>query len=255
MFSRLASSQKDDTQITILTRKLLCCRHLQCTSAPTDDMKKLKPADSDDDCVDGCFSGMVRAIGKVGSEREAAQRLEQLHELGHFVRLTAGALGHYVVGGDFNIAGGSNDYTVATKIFGRESANAPEFKATFTTRSFLTPPGWKDVLWEANLDHMFTNLDICEFEVEGHIDISDHLPMRLVVAQPRRVETMEHIEHHFKIRSGSTSFATRCACTKICQGPCAKHTRIPKPLTRPMMMIDPPKNTVPLLFEDVPISP
>jgi endonuclease/exonuclease/phosphatase family metal-dependent hydrolase len=42
--------------------------------------------------------------------------------------------GKYIVGGDFNIEGGSADYSEATKLFGRESINAPDFAPTYTTR-------------------------------------------------------------------------------------------------------------------------
>ena len=148
-------------------------------------MQPVAPAEKDDDCDEGCLSGMVRAIGRADGDNEAEKRLQQLHELSRFVHAKVGTQGHFVLGGDFNMIGGSADYLEAAKLFGRQSANAPTFAPTYTTRSFLTPPGWKNIAWESNLDHMFTNLDVCDFQVKSTVDISDHLPMHLTVSQPR----------------------------------------------------------------------
>ena len=96
----------------------------------------------------------------------------------------AGIHGLYIAAGDFNIMGGSSDYREAAKLFGRESTNSPAFQPTFSTKSFLTPPGWRDVEWEANLDHIFTNIDVKSFDVLP-MDISDHYPLHMVASLPR----------------------------------------------------------------------
>jgi hypothetical protein len=44
--------------------------------------------DSDDERDEGCLSGMVRVFGEADQGHEAAQRLQQLHELSRFVRAT-----------------------------------------------------------------------------------------------------------------------------------------------------------------------
>ena len=160
-------------------------------------------AEKDDECHAGCLSGLVRAIAGADVDNEAAKRLQQLHELSRFVRTETGAHGHYVLGGDFNITGGSKDYLEAVKLFGRHSTNAPDFAPTYTTRSFLTPPGWKNIAWESNLDHMFTNLDVCDFQVKSTVDISDHLPMHLTVNPPRTGENISQVieddPHHLRL--------------------------------------------------------
>ena len=72
---------------------------------------------------------------------------------------------HYILGGDFNIEGGSDEYNDAVKLIGRESVCAPEFRGTYSTHSFLTPPGWRDVEYNVNLDHVFTDLHVDEYKV------------------------------------------------------------------------------------------
>ena len=217
-------------------------------------MKTAMPAEKNHARDDGRLSGMVRAIG-ADVDNEAAQRLQQLHELSRFVRTETGAHGHYILGGDFNITGGSKDYQEAVKLFGRQSTNAPAFAPTYTTRSFLTPPGWKNIVWESNLDHMFTNLDVCDFQVQSTVDISDHLPMLLTVSHPRTAaenisaEIIEDDGHHLRLLGGCSA-PRSCACIKLHQGPCAKVLRRPLP-----QIVQPSTSPVPLLFHDVPLSP
>ena len=160
----------------------------------------------------------------------------------------AGKDGQYIVGGDFNIEGGSEDYLEAVKLFGRDSINAPEFKPTYTTRSFLTPPGWRDVIWESNLDHIFTNLQVQGFEVLS-VDMSDHLPLHLVVSQPEPPETRANA-----VVGGCTrSVPQRSKLHTRVQQPCANVLvdRSPLPVSVPRLF----EEIIPLMFEDVPRTP
>jgi hypothetical protein len=207
---------------------------------------------------------MVRAIGRADGDNEAEKRLQQLHELSRFVHAKVGTQGHFVLGGDFNMIGGSADYLEAAKLFGRQSANAPTFAPTYTTRSFLTPPGWKNIAWESNLDHMFTNLDVCDFQVKSTVDISDHLPMHLTVSQPRTSddiithELIEDMDHRDNSRLlGSWSASRSCAGAKLLyQGARSKISRrLPQQIVQPTKQFDRHHVTVPLMLEDVPLSP
>jgi len=184
-------------------------------------MQTVAPAGKVDHCDEGCLSGMVRAIGRADVDHEAEKRLQQLHELSRFVHAKVGTQGHFVLGGDFNMIGGSADYLEAAKLFGRQSANAPTFAPTYTTRSFLTPPGWKNIAWESNLDHMFTNLDVYS---------------RLL---------------------GSWSASRSCAGAKLLyQGARSKISRrLPQQIVQPTKQFDRHHVTVPLMLEDVPLSP
>ena len=132
--------------------------------------------------------------------------------------------GYFVVGGDFNIEGGSRDYQEAVKLFGRESVCAPEFKATYSTSSFLTPPIWRDVAWTSNLDHIFTNLEVQEYDVLTTVDISDHLPLHLVTACPplpntrgEVVEIMQDEDCIFECsRTSSIASRAKLHSSRIC---------------------------------------
>lgn len=226
-------------------------------------MQTVAPAEKDDDCDEGCLSGMVRAIGRADGENEAEKRLQQLHELSRFVHAKAGTQGHFVLGGDFNMIGGSADYQEAAKLFGRQSANAPNFAPTYTTRSFLTPPGWKNIAWESNLDHMFTNLDVCDFQVKSTVDISDHLPMHLTVSQPRTSddiithELIQDKDNDSRLLGGwSESRSYPGAQLLLNQGARSKISRrLPSQIVQPTIHFDRHEVSVPLMFEDVPLSP
>ena len=227
-------------------------------------MQTVAPAEKDDDCDEGCLSGMVRAIGRADGDNEAEKRLQQLHELSRFVHAKVGTQGHFVLGGDFNMVGGSADYQEAAKLFGRHSANAPTFAPTYTTRSFLTPPGWKNIAWDSNLDHMFTNLDVRDFQVKSTVDISDHLPMHLTVSQPRTSddiithELIEDKDNNLRLL-GDWSASRSCAGANkllLNQGVRSKVSRrLPPQIVQPTIHLDRHKVSVPLMFEDVPLSP
>jgi len=232
-------------------------RHLQCTSAPTQDMATKEPVSSNDVRHEGCLSGVVRALGDTDSGHEAVQRLQQLHELTRFVHATTGIKGNYIVGGDLNIEGGSKDYQEAANLFGRHSTSFPDFAPTFSTRSFLTPPGWRDVDWSPSLDYIFSNLDVCEFQVLP-VAISDHLPLHLVVSQPVPECDMALIEDQKckKLVDGSILARRECFCH-----PFANTTNLPRHSTHwctsgaHHLVLPELKVKVPLMFEDVLRSP
>lgn len=90
----------------------------------------------------------------------------------------------YLLGGDLNIEGGSPEYAEMTRLFGRQSLNAPDFHPTYNTDSFLTPPGWRDVEYSVCLDHVLSNLDVEQFSVLQD-DISDHRGLSVLVIPPR----------------------------------------------------------------------
>lgn len=160
--------------------------------------------------------------------------------------------GQYIVGGDLNIEGGSKDYLEAVKLFGRDSINAPDFKPTYTTRSFLTPPGWRTVLWESNLDHIFSNMDIQEFEVLS-VDMSDHLPLHLVVSQPSPTEV--------KTGSGANSVMGECSRSPLPRDKLHMKTQQPGAnmlVDRSGLSVSVPlilEQMIPLMFEDLPMTP
>lgn len=159
-----------------------------------------------------------------------------------------------MAGGDFNLEGGSKDYSEATKLFGRESVSAPDFKPTYSTRSFLTPPGWRDVIWEANLDHVFTNLEVLEYDVVNS-DMSDHFPLHIIAAQPSQPDTTLEIIEEEQPRVKHTGGAMQIAWTRQVS-PCANklHSRI-HIMPKHSIQVHAPKVVVPLMFEDIPMSP
>ena len=155
----------------------------------------------------------------------------------------AGVQGTYIVAGDFNIEGGSKDYEIAARLFGRDSVNALSgFKPTYTTRSPLTPPGWRSVHWEANLDHIFTNLEEIRFFDVIKSEISDHLPMHLVASLPHQAhsqpEMIEDVQCCISIAS-DRGWSMGLADSKD-KKELPKHTA---------------QIAVPLLFADVPLTP
>lgn len=219
----------------------LFATHLQCTSAPRQDLPTKEQAVSDENRL----PGLVRACYDGGHEAE--QRLQQLHELTRFVHSTTGIQGPYIVGGDLNIEGGSNDYYEAAKLFGRHSTNFPDFAPTYSTRSFLTCPGWKDVDWKSNLDYIFTNLDVRAFQVLP-FDVSDHLPLHLVVSEPSLPESDSEIDRIGKIMGLCVPVCGLSQCTKI-------HTTTHHARHSTMGIHDPEHLAiVPLMFQDVPRS-
>ena len=157
-----------------------------------------------------------------------------------------------MAGGDFNLQGGTKDYSEAAKLFGRESVCAPDFNPTYSTRSFLTPPGWKDVIWESNLDHVFTNLEVLEYNVVDS-DISDHFPLHIVAAQPSQpcttLEIIEDEQHHVK----HIGEAVQIACSRP---PAPRINKLHSGIfmTTQSIHANAPV-VVPLMFEDVPLSP
>ena len=89
-------------------------------------------------------------------------------------RPDAAAQVQWLLAGDLNIEGGSEEYDALVQQWGGfQALGAPEFVSTYNTESFLTPPGWRDVEYRVCLDHMLTNIPVDDYQVLED-DLSDH---------------------------------------------------------------------------------
>jgi endonuclease/exonuclease/phosphatase family metal-dependent hydrolase len=160
--------------------------HLQCTTAPPE---AIRPPASPS-AVDAVSSGMLDLLErgeKVTGGQCDSVRKRQLMELKAFMdSVVPTSEDKYLLGGDMNIEGGSPEYMELTKMFGRQTLNAPDFVATYNTDSFLTPPGWRGVEYSVCLDHIISNLQVLDFKVLAD-DISDHRGLTVIFAPPQPV--------------------------------------------------------------------
>jgi len=133
---------------------------------------------------DSLDNGIGISVVKMLEERSEMScgtvREQQLNELKSFVDRTVKKDGLWLVGGDLNIVGGSDEYAHIVRTFGIDSVGAPDFEPTYNTHSFLTPPGWRGVEFNVCLDHILTNLAVRKFCVLPD-DVSDHKALAVVV--------------------------------------------------------------------------
>ena len=121
--------------------------HLQCTTAPP-----TKTVDAEDVSAEARMLKIVE-----GGTENVRQR--QLLELKAFMdRTVCMEQDKWLLAGDLNIVGGSEEYYEMVDLLGRQSLGAPDFVSTYNTESFLTPPGWRGVEYSVALDHVLTNL-------------------------------------------------------------------------------------------------
>jgi len=158
--------------------------HLQCTTAPPEEL--LPPASpSATDAFNHKMLDLLEKGEHVSGGKCDNVRARQLVELKSFMdSMVPTREDKYLLGGDLNIEGGSPEYSEMTRLFGRQSLNAPDFQPTYNTDSFLTPPGWRDVEYSVCLDHVLSNLDVEQFSVLQD-DISDHRGLSVLVICPQ----------------------------------------------------------------------
>eukprot|EP00960_Hanusia_phi_P057568 763601-Hanusia_phi.AAC.5 len=168
--------------------------HFQCDTAPPTEL--IKPSGpngpSDLEAGENLDNGIGISVVKMLEERSGMScgtvREQQLEELKSFVDKTVTQDGLWLVGGDLNIVGGSEEYAHIVRIFGIDSVGAPDFEPTYNTHSFLTPPGWRGVEFNVCLDHILTNLAVQQFCVLPD-DVSDHKALAVVVQDQSCFET------------------------------------------------------------------
>jgi endonuclease/exonuclease/phosphatase family metal-dependent hydrolase len=158
--------------------------HLQCTTAPP---AELRPPESPSaaDSINAGVLDLLEKGEKVSGGKCDSVRKGQLHEVKAFMdSVIPTREDKFVLGGDLNIEGGSPEYVEMTRIFGLGSLCAPEFRPTYNTDSFLTPPGWRGVEYSVCLDHVLTNLDQVDTFAVLDDDLSDHRGLAVVVTPP-----------------------------------------------------------------------
>ena len=107
-------------------------------------------------------------------------RHKQLLELVEFMKDIVKTDEKWILCGDFNIRGDSDEYEVLKSIINADSLlEKIGFPNTYNNRSFLAPIGWKKET--GCLDHIFTNLEIENCRVLTNVDLSDHFPIEVVV--------------------------------------------------------------------------
>ena len=118
----------------------------------------------------------------------------------------------------------------------------------------MTPPGWRDVLWESNLDHIFTNLDLLEFAVLD-VEMSDHWPLHFVASQPKPAEATAEAKvawggcYRGGVLCAKMQGMTQKPCATILADRAHHHHSVSIPLVVEDMVM------TPLMFEDLLRSP
>lgn len=158
--------------------------HLQCTTAPP---AELRPPESPSaaDSINAGVLDLLEKGEKVSGGKCDSVRKGQLHEIKALMdSVIPTREDSFLLAGDLNIEGGSPEYAEMTRIFGHQSLCAPDFRATYNTDSFLTPPGWRGIEYSVCLDHIITNLEQVETFAVLDDDLSDHRGLALVVTPP-----------------------------------------------------------------------
>ena len=121
------------------------------------------------------------------NQNSRAIRGGQLREMKRFVDKTVTDEDEWFVCGDFNIEGGadSEEYTLLCTTWGQPSVlEALGFPASYNDKSFLAPIGWRNLDYNACLDHVFTSLSQPVAQVLTEPDISDHFPVVISCGMP-----------------------------------------------------------------------
>lgn len=179
--------------------------HLQCTTAPP---AELRPPESPSaaDSINAGVLDLLEKGEKVSGGKCDSVRKGQLHEIKALMdSVIPTREDRFLLAGDLNIEGGSPEYAEMTRIFGHQSLCAPDFRATYNTDSFLTPPGWRGIEYSVCLDHIITNLEQVETFTVLDDDLSDHRGLALVVTPPRPA---------LECSGGASASATHSACQR-----------------------------------------
>ena len=107
-------------------------------------------------------------------------RHRQLLELAEFMKDIVKPEEKWILCGDFNIRGDSEEYEQLKSIVNADSLlEKIGFPNTYNNESFLAPIGWKKE--ECCLDHIFTNLEVKNCRVLTEVDLSDHFPVEATI--------------------------------------------------------------------------
>lgn len=136
-----------------------------------------------------CDTTPFESILNSGSKAARAAQITEMHD---FILRTVPAGERWLVIGDFNVLGKSDEYRGLADTFGRQSLMAPDFPPTFNCFSFLAPPNWRagdrgvqEFTPLGCVDHAFTNCEVSSSRViTDKKDISDHFPLEVVLKGP-----------------------------------------------------------------------